>query len=42
MLDTKQDGCVFQVMILMKNREYEISLEDTDVRLIIESLTVTE
>ncbi|MBQ8249329.1 MAG: hypothetical protein IJY93_05535 [Clostridia bacterium] len=38
MLDAKWDGCVFQVMILMKNREHEISLEDTDVRLIIESL----
>lgn len=42
MLDTEQDGCIFQVMILMKNGEHEISLEDADVRLIIGSLTVAE
>lgn len=38
MLDTERDGCIFQVMILMKNTEYEISLDDPDVRLIIESI----
>jgi len=42
MLDTKRDGCVFQVMILMKNGQHEISLEDTDVRRILESLAVKE
>lgn len=42
MLDTERDGCIFQVMILMKNREHEISLEDMDVRLIIESLAAVE
>ena len=42
MLDTEQEGCVFQVMILMKNGEHEISLEDADVRHIIGSLTVAE
>ena len=42
MLDTKQDGYIFQVMILMKNREHEISLDDEDVKLIIGSLTVAE
>lgn len=42
MLDTEQDGCIFQVMILMKNGEHEISLEDADVKLIIGSLTVAE
>ena len=42
MLDTERDGCVLQVMILMKNRENEISLDDEDVKLIIGSLTVAE
>lgn len=42
MLDTKDDRCLFQVMILMKNGEHEISLDDTDVRCIIESLAVAE
>ncbi len=42
MLDTERYGCIFQVMILMKNGEHEISLEDADVRLIIGSLTVVE
>ncbi len=42
MLDTEQDGYIFQVMILMKNREHEIMLEDADVRLIIGSLTPIE
>lgn len=41
MLETKQDGFIFQVMILMKNGAHEILLEDTDVRCIIESLTVS-
>ena len=42
MLDTRQGGRVFQVMILMKNGEHVISLEDSDVRSIIESLAVSE
>ncbi len=42
MLDASKDGGVFQVMILMKNGAHEISLDDTDVRLIIESLAITE
>ena len=36
MLEAVHDGCVFQVMILMKNGEYEISLDDAtqlDLRL---------
>ena len=41
MLEAKHDGCVFQVMILMKNGEYEISLHDTDVQNILKSLTQT-
>ena len=39
---TKDDGCVFQVMILMKNGEYEISFNDADVRSIIESISTCE
>ena len=42
MLDTEKDGYIFQVMILMKNREHGISLDDTDVRRIIGSLTLAE
>jgi len=42
MLDTEKDGYIFQVMILMKNGEHGISLDDTDVRLIIGNLTVAE
>ena len=42
MLDTEKDGYIFQVMILMKNGEHGISLDDTDVRLIIGSLTPAE
>ena len=38
MLEAKHDGCVFQVMILMKNGEHEISLDDIDVKIILESL----
>ena len=41
MLEAKNDGCVFQVMILMKNGEHEISLDDEDVKVILESLTQT-
>lgn len=42
MLEAKHDGCVFQVMILMKNGEHEISLNDADVRSIIESISICE
>ena len=42
MLDTERDGCVLQIMILMKNGEHEITLADADVRLIIGSLTLAE
>ena len=41
MLEAKHDGCVFQVMILTKNGEYEISLTDSDVQTILTSLTQT-
>ena len=41
MLEADHDGCVFHVMILMKNGEYEISLEDEDVKMILESLKQT-
>ena len=40
MLEAKHDGCVFQVMILMKNGEHEVSLNDADVRSIIESISI--
>ena len=39
MLEEHRDGCVFQVMILMKNGDREISLDDSDVREILESIT---
>ena len=42
MLDTEKDGYIFQVMILMKNGEHEISLDDTDVRRVIGSLALAE
>lgn len=42
MLDSERDGRILQVMLLMKNGEYEISLEDADVRRIIESLAFEE
>ena len=42
MLEATHDGCVFHVMILMKNGEYEISLNDADVRSIIESISTCE
>ena len=38
MLETEKNGCVFQVMILTKNGEYEISLNDPDVESILKSL----
>lgn len=38
MLEAKHDGCVFQVMILMKNGEHEISIDDADVKTILETL----
>ncbi|MBE6613272.1 MAG: hypothetical protein E7632_12360 [Ruminococcaceae bacterium] len=41
MLEGRQDGCVFQVMILMKNGDYEISLADADVQAILAGLTQT-
>jgi len=39
MLEARQDGCVFQVMILMKNGDHEILLSDADVQAILKSLT---
>lgn len=42
MLESKRDGCVFQVMILMKNGEHEISLADADVQTVLKSLTLTD
>lgn len=39
MLEARVDGCVFQVMLLMKNGEYEIAFEDEDVQTVLESLT---
>ena len=39
MLEAKHDGCVFQVMLLMKNGEHDISLDDADVKSILESIT---
>lgn len=38
MLETTHNGTTFQVMILMKNGECEISLNDADVKTILESL----
>ena len=42
MLETKFNGCVFQVMLLMKNGEHELSLDDSDVKMILESITSTD
>ena len=42
MLEANHDGCVFHVMILMKNGEYEISLADADVQTILTSITQTK
>ena len=39
MLENRRDGCVFQIMILRKNGQHKISLEDEDVKLILESLS---
>lgn len=41
MLEARPDGCVFQVMVLTKNGEHEISPEDADVRSILQSITIT-
>lgn len=38
MLEAKHNGCVFQVMILTKNGEHQISLQDSDVRSILASI----
>lgn len=38
MLDTRVGEVTFQVMILKKNGEHEISLKDDDVRTVLESL----
>lgn len=40
MLETDEDDCVFQVMILTKNGEHAIALRDADVQSILESLAV--
>ncbi|MBE6612297.1 MAG: hypothetical protein E7632_07380 [Ruminococcaceae bacterium] len=42
MLEAHEDGCVFQVMILMKNGDYVLSLADADVQSILESITQTK
>lgn len=42
MLEATHNGCVFQVMLLMKNGEHEISLYDADVRAVIESIAVCD
>lgn len=39
MLTSFRDGVVFYVMLLTKNGEYKISLEDADVKTILESIT---
>lgn len=41
MLEAQRDGCVFQIMLLMKNGNHEISLEDEDVITILKSLEQT-
>lgn len=41
MLESTHDGATFQVMILMKNGECEISLDDADVIKILESLATS-
>ena len=41
MLESMRNGVTFQVMILMKNGEHEISLDDADVKIILENLTQT-
>ena len=42
MLEGKQDGCVFQVMVLTKNGEHEIALDDEDVQSIVQSIAPTK
>lgn len=39
MLEARGEGVTFQVMILTKNGEHEISTDDADVKTIVESLT---
>ena len=39
MLEATENGCVLQVMILMKNGEQAISPDDADVKSLLESLT---
>lgn len=41
-LETEKDGCHIQAMILEKNGEYSISVDDEDVRAIIESISFRE
>ena len=41
MLEAERDGCIFYVMILMKNGDHEISLDDADVREILKSIEQT-
>lgn len=41
MLEARQDGCVLQVMILMKNGDDALSLDDADVQAILAGLTQT-
>lgn len=40
MLEAREDGCVLQVMILTKNGDYSISLEDEDVKNIISGIEI--
>lgn len=42
MLESYGDGTVFQVMVLMENGDDKISLDDRDVRQIIENISVSE
>ena len=39
MLTSKRDGVIFYAMILTRNGEYEISLDDSDVKTILESIS---
>ena len=41
MLEARQDGCVFQVMILMENGEHKLAFSDADVQAVLGSLTQT-
>lgn len=42
MLESHADGTVFQVMVLLENGDYRISMEDADVREIIESICAVD